>query len=515
MEADVCLVGAGTGGLFLAEVLRRKGIRTVVLEAGGANPRTPAESDERCEQAGVYYRGADLGRSFGLGGTSALWGGQLLPLSRSDFEARPGAGGIPWPVSYADLEPFIRSARETLGLPANDSWQPPPGLYDELQALSGDFVLRMSDWIPFRRRNMARTFAATVTKHPGVTVWLDANVVSLSLVQAASGATVSEALARSPNGKELRVRARFFVICAGALESTRLLLALDRANGAFITRGGAPLGRYFSDHLSVRCGQLTRHAPGRYNMAVAPSYYKGALHTPRLELSAQAQRSEALPSAFAHFTFISPPDSGFNYLRRRLRREQGVDDGRSGVAVAGRVARDLVTMGTWLAFKRRLWISPDSQAFLHVDIEQRPHADSQLRLAADRDSLGRERLVVDWRVHEEDVAAVRRVAGMVMAAWSGSAMSRIAALELSIPSDMTAEGSMYDVYHPTGTIRMGSAANDSVVDPDLRLWACTNCFVTTTAVFPSSGSANPGMTHFALTARLGQHLHDMLRGTTP
>ena len=58
---------------------------------------------------------------------------------------------------------------------------------------------------------------------------------------------------------------------------------------------------------------------------------------------------------------------------------------------------------------------------------------------------------------------------------------------------------------------MGSLKSDSVVDRNLRLWETENCYVSTTAVFPTAGSANPGMTHLALTARLSSHIVDLLK----
>jgi choline dehydrogenase-like flavoprotein len=53
LEADVCIVGGGTAGLFLARRLQSSGMSVVVLEAGGEAARSPAERDERCVQHGI------------------------------------------------------------------------------------------------------------------------------------------------------------------------------------------------------------------------------------------------------------------------------------------------------------------------------------------------------------------------------------------------------------------------------------------------------------------------------
>ena len=106
-STPVCIIGAGTVGIFLSQQLRKQGIRVVLLEAGDIVARKPDELDQRCVQHGIRYRGADLGRSFGLGGTSVLWGGQMLPLTPSDMAARPAVEVNAWPMDYAELVPHI------------------------------------------------------------------------------------------------------------------------------------------------------------------------------------------------------------------------------------------------------------------------------------------------------------------------------------------------------------------------------------------------------------------------
>ena len=67
------------------------------------------------------------------------------------------------------------------------------------------------------------------------------------------------------------------------------------------------------------------------------------------------------------------------------------------------------------------------------------------------------------------------------------------------------------IYHTTGTIRMGNNIKNSVVDADLKIWNLNNCYVNSTAVFPSPGSADPGMVSYALTLKLADHLHTKIK----
>lgn len=512
-NAQVCIVGAGTAGIFLAQQLRKLGLQVVMLEAGDALARKPEDVDQQCEQRGMRYRGADLGRSFGLGGTSALWGGQMIPLAESDMGPRPGAGFEAWPIGYAEVATFFPVVRGQLGLgvgsgalaSAASSLQ--ASKFSALFKLGRNFDLRLSQWLPFKKRNFAKGFADTLLRDDGLTVWLNATVVGMTRSGLSGISQIETITVQSPTRRKLLVRPSVVVICAGALESTRLLLEFDEATDKSITREGAPLGRYFADHLSVTCGRFACRDWRRFNLAVGPIFEKGVMRTPRMELTGLAQNELGLTSAFAHFTFLTQGNTGFDVVRSLLRRRQGEQQSVSfSPALLWRVLADVSAMAFWRGVYRRLWIPRKADLLLQVDIEQMPNAASRLTLSDQRDAFNRRRLVIDWQITPDDVRVIRKVAEITIDAWQASPLREMAELHATLPEKFDSLATLYDVYHPTGSLRMGTSAANSVVDKDLRLWKTDNCYVTTTAVFPSAGSANPGLTHLALTARLAEHL---------
>ena len=517
-DAQVCIIGGGTAGIFLAQQLRKLGLQVVMLETGDTVARNPEEIDQRCEQRGIQYRGAESGRSFGLGGTSALWGGQMIPLAKSDMEDRLEVGFEAWPIDYAKVASYLPVVRQQLGLSAETDFAEEVNAdlqqrkFPALRELSDDFNLRLSEWLPFKKRNFAMSFADSLTDDDGLTVWLNATVIDMARSSSATIPQIQTITAQSPNGRRLLVRPSVVVISAGALESTRLLLEFDESSEGSITRSGAPLGRYFADHLSVTCGRFVCSDWRRYNLAVAPIFENGLMRTPRLEVTSLAQKKLGVTSAFAHFTFVTNGDTGFDVVRNFLRRRQG-EQQRLGFspALLGRVVTDVSAMAFWRGVYRRLWIPREADLLLQVDIEQTPNADSRLYLSSERDGLNRKRLVIDWQIKPEDVRVIRKMANLSIDAWHSSTLGDVADLHLVLPDKFDSFATLYDVYHPTGSLRMGNSSTSSVVDKNLRLWAMNNCFVTTTAVFPSAGSANPGMTHLALTARLAEHCGKCLK----
>ena len=507
----VCVVGAGLAGIFLAHSLSKHGVRILLVEAGSKTSLAPSSCGVQCLQHGTIYRGAELGRNFGLGGTSATWGGQLISLSPGDFKARSAVGCDAWPITFSEIEAYYEQVRAALRLPANLLSQDESLFqerYPELHRLSPELQLRLSEWLPFRARNFAQFFRGELEQDAELEVWLNAAVVDFVFDRNSDKPRLRQILACNSSGKTLRVRANFVVFCAGALESTRLMLAYDEASQGAISRTGAPLGRYFSDHLSVSAGRFRCRNWGAYNRLTAPLFQAGLMRTPRLELSTTAQQRHRVTSAFAHFTFVTHGDTGFDVVKSWLRKRQGKHEPHLNQPwwLVGRVVRDLATLAYWRGRHRQLWIPRRADILLQIDIEQTPNWSSQLSLAKDRDRLGGRLLAIDWQIGDADLRALRTMAEIMGKAWRASPLKEVADLEMTLPSNLDSIDSIHDVYHPTGTLRMGLSPDDSVVNKDLRLWAADNVYIVSTAVFRSAGSANPTFTELALTARLAEHL---------
>ena len=60
--------------------------------------------------------------------------------------------------------------------------------------------------------------------------------------------------------------------------------------------------------------------------------------------------------------------------------------------------------------------------------------------------------------------------------------------------------------HLVGGCRMGTRAEESVCDPDHRVWGVDGLFVCDGSVMPTQGAANPALTIMALASRLGERL---------
>ena len=66
--------------------------------------------------------------------------------------------------------------------------------------------------------------------------------------------------------------------------------------------------------------------------------------------------------------------------------------------------------------------------------------------------------------------------------------------------------------HHMGTARMGTSERTGVVDSNCAVFGVPNLYIASSALFPTSGHANPTLTIVAMALRLAAHLRAQYPG---
>lgn len=152
------------------------------------------------------------------------------------------------------------------------------------------------------------------------------------------------------------------------------------------------------------------------------------------------------------------------------------------------------------------WSLQDASALTYLDVihqaEQAPHPDNRITLTDVRDPLGQRRIRVDWRWHEEDVAAVRRSQDAFAAALERAGWGR---LEPALVDGRPVVESSSS-HHFMGTTRMSVRPSDGVVDPSCAVHGVPNLYVASSSTFPRGGYANVTLTAVALGLRVADRV---------
>jgi choline dehydrogenase-like flavoprotein len=496
-RARVCVVGGGIAGIVLAHALMRRGVSVMVVEAGGQGLEERGQSlFAEARLTGQPHVGTREGRFRAFGGASLRWGGQLLRM--------PEEAGAEWPVSARELAGFQAEAERLLGVDAlpfgaEEFFRAAGVLRPEMLGGLGDVEVRLSKWMPFGRRNLARTLGRELLADARVQVFLHAQVTEIVLAE--GGARVVAVVAQTLAKESFRFEADEFVVAAGTVETCRLLLASDVGNGF------GQVGRGFHDHPTLPVATLTGAARARVVGELRPWVMGETVHSVKMEASAELRERMGWQPVLAHVTLEEPEGSGVAVVREAL---TALQQGKVGAVLRDHAAAlpgavvEAVRLAWAAKVGHRRFVSDKAVVKLQMNVAQDVVA-SRVGLSEERDAFGMPLAVVDWRVSDAEIRTLRGFAGYLRERFEAM---RLVGVEW-VPemfSDVAVPPGMDDARHPMGGARMGVDARTSVVDAELRVHGVGNLWVASAAVFPTGSPQLPTLPLLALTLRLAERL---------
>ncbi|WP_294195181.1 GMC family oxidoreductase [uncultured Sphingomonas sp.] len=524
--ADVCIVGTGAAGLTLAARCAALGLDVLVLEAGGGrvDPATQDAYVGDVVDPRVHWP-LDTFRVRALGGTTALWGGRAIPFDPIDFEARPWIAHSGWPIGYDEVARYYPAAMEAAEAGAFDhvpSGPIVPGLDGEwLHTTIERFSRPTNFWTRYGKELTAARNVRVITRAPVTAIRL-----------APEGDRVDHLEVRLASGATWRIQARTYVLAAGGLETTRLLLAADDVVPHGPGNLGGWLGRGYMCHLAAHVGVAQFTGDPR---AIGFDYERdaeGIYIRRRLSPTPAAQRECHLLNSSVRLHIPDPNDPAhgdpvlslmylaayavkYEYSRASREADRSIGPYLRHI---GNLARHPLQLfhfvRTWgvkryLSSRRIPSIalpSRDNRYPLEFISEQSPNWDSRVALSSDRDALGMRRLRVDWRVASADFDSARATYRLIR-----DELARTGAGTLDYDEDaleqVLLDSGAYGGHH-SGTTRMADHVRDGVVDRDCQVHGVAGLYVASAAVTPTSSQANPTLTAIALALRLADHLKE-------
>ena len=437
-----------------------------------------------------------------VGGRSITWGRQTYRWSDLDFEANAREGiGVDWPIRYRDIEPWYDYVEDFIGISGQSeglSQLPDSRFLPPMELNCGERFVRdgLTRKFPGERMMTIGRCAVLTVPHRGrapchycgpcrrgcvtrsyfssINATLPAaratgrmtlrphSIVHSLIYNAASNRVDGVRVIDARTEKTFEVRARTILLCASALESTRILF--NSATPEYpdgLANSSGELGKNLMDH--IKWGGATGTIPGfedRVDLGSRPN----GIYVPR-------------------FRNIGSRTSSF--LRGY---------GFQGGASRPRWQRGLATAGFGAALKRELrGYGPWSMRFLGYG-ECLPNPDNYAKLdpkLVDRWGIPTLYIHMEWRENE---LAIRED----MAVAAAEILEAVGAEDVSPFVQKTDPGF---TIHEMGTARMGRDPKTSVLNGYNQSHDIPNLFVTDGACMTSSSCVNPSLTYMALTAR--------------
>lgn len=529
LEFDLCIVGSGPVGLSLAREFIGSNIQVCILESGGVELDSSTQALAAGESHGDRFVGLSRMRRRQFGGLSNAWNVQVenyaqdgvrhAPFEPIDFEKRDWLPHSGWPFAREHLEPFYRRASDICGIGAfdysADKWE--ERLSKRLAFPGGELettIFKFGASARFFHDGREALEAAT-----NITTYLYANVLE---IEASGNAREIVGLrVAALSGRRYSVKAKRYILAAGAIENARLLLASNRVQKAGLGNGADLVGRYFMDHSIIRTGLLFPYQQSAFNThALYDMRYLDKLTLMgKLTLSDATMRREKL-LGFATLLYPrtrrqqSPAHLAVREFRQAVRE-------RRVPANALKLAADFVgnlddfVLDFYKHAVRRDHLFPSlsrggwstqtgndkryEKFELISQTEQSPDPDNRITLSQTRDPLGSNlpKLSVRWRQSDKD--SIHRAHTILVRELAAIGLGR---LELENIDNSVG----LSLHHNMGTTRMHADPKEGVVDPQGKVHGIANLYVAGGSAFPTGGYANPTLTMIAMALRLADHL---------
>lgn len=500
-EADICIVGTGVAAYTMLSSLVHTNLKIIVVERGGIQPDPDESLDKECLINGHVFTGHQDGRRFGLGGTSLSWGGQALPLHDFDFDQKEWVKYSGWPISPADITPFIPAAEAIM--------QVDPVPYDtdvfslrslaSLHSDSGQVQFHFSKWSP--APNFKPGWLKKYASHPQIQVITHARALSLHFDEETK--SVSKLYILNPEGKQGVISAAQYVLAAGGLENPCLLLASP-------TMPVNPwIGKMFQDHPTAQVATVKPKDLHRLQRYFGYFFLGKTRMLPRISLTQSAVLHHKILSATAFIQFIPPGGSFFENLKETYRSIS-----RGHVPTARTMMKTLASMrhiGSLFAVAKayvadRYAFVPGGVPRLTMMIEQSPDPQSQIVLSTTKDKAGQPIPEIYWHFGEDTIRTFKTYCSILESEFDRLDIGKIEWDSWVHQDDETIRQHLQDAYHHMGTTRMSATHDTGVVNTDCRMHDVQNVYIAGSSVFPTSGHSNPTLTFMALALRLSQNL---------
>lgn len=512
MKRTVVIVGSGVAGAIVAKQLLERSPsteRVIVLEAGTPvpqmdrrkwmdyvttwklpyDPNKDIREDYDLASGKIAFEG---GRLFARGGSTMHWGGWAFRYKPEDFRTRSNVEReIDWAFGYDDLERYYWQAEQFLGV-AGDSaaddpprhgraypYAPPPmvagdaGVKASLERLGLSYthfpVARFADrcvttgtcrYCPVGGRYSAtQTLDELERIHgPAGRFEIRTGAAVQSVISDGAHGARGVVYRDAEAGRTTLLEADVVVLCAGALETPKIMLAsATPAWPAGLGNQSGHVGWHFKIHPMLYVDAQMERNPG------------GVL-----------QELDFPTIACRHYDTAREQRDGKLFFSRTSRFPQ--------LDIEGMMAR-----GEAPAQIERA-VSGPATVTLSGFIEEFASEESGLQLSGGSTRFGVPRTSLAYAPVDNRQAVERHLANM-------SAVLEVAGAKV-------VKKGVYElrIDHATSTTRMSADPAQGVVDADLRVHGVDNVFVCSTSVFPTISAVPPTLTLAAVALRLGDYL---------
>jgi choline dehydrogenase-like flavoprotein len=509
-DSVVVVIGSGAGGGTLSNELAQKGVKVVLLEAGGRHEIEDFVNDEwssfsqiswldKRTTSGTWrvakdFSGLPAWIVKAVGGSTVHWAGASLRFQEHEFKVKStygdvaGANLLDWPITLAEMEPYYDRAEDKMGVTGTHDIPRLPGNNNFHVMAAGAKKLGYKEYhtgnmainsqprdgrgscqqigFCFQGCKSGAKWSTLYTEIPKgeATGKLEVRPASQALqIQHDDAGKVTGVLYADKDGNQQVQKARVVAVAGNSIESPRLLL-----NSA---------SSKFPDGLANSSGQVGKNYMRHMTGSVYAIFDK-PVHMYRGTTMAGIIRDES----------INKPDRGF---------VGGYEMETLSLGVPFMAA--FLEPGAWGRDFAKAMEGYSNMAGMWLVGEDMPQEKNGVTLhASEKDQYGLPVPNVHFDDHANDVAMREH------------AFKQGSAVYDAVGATKTFRTPPYPSTHNLGTNRMAENARDGVVNKHGQTHDIANLFISDGSQFTTGAAENPTLTIVALAIRQAEYITDQM-----
>ena len=444
-HAEFCVIGSGPAGMTVARKLAAAGRKVFLFEGGGEEISEESQDIYKGKVVAGDYVPLDACRLRYLGGTSNHWSGFCHAMPAEVFEGHRNMPLSAWPIKKGDLDPYAREAQDILDI----------NLKAE-RHFDSDFFIRASGRSPPTR--FKEKYYEELKNSQNLYVFLNGNLVALDTN---AERIVSASFTNYDNVSRV-VRADTYVLAAGGIENSRILLYNNRRQKYLLVKSTKILGKYFMEHPIDRSASI---------LALTPNDKKNIFSSGVFSLHRKIRKSLSIFAA--SIADLRMPVSLQDHFRHEL--------------------KNLTHLKSTIQFRH-----------LFIFSEMFPRTDNAITLGESKDRFGVPRANLSLTLFQEEYRTKEILCKFLGQYLINKKLGRLKISPHVLNHELEKEPGWG--WHHMGGTRMASSPEWGVVDKNCLVFAQKNLYIAGSSVFPSGDAVTPTYTIVQLALRLSDHL---------
>jgi choline dehydrogenase-like flavoprotein len=538
---DLLVVGTGPAAMTILKELLNTNLKICVLESGSKKACDFTDSLKTAYSDKLKIKSNSRERV--LGGTSTTWQGLSSPFDDISLEKRDWlAHDIGWPIARSELNSYYSRAAAGYRFPPLHLFNTDSDTkWNELREL-GEIRPEWTDLQEkiFIQTNPIQNFSnefPEVFVSPNIDFFLNASLKKFIVAKKLQRQTITNAVVMNSQGATFECQAKAYVLCAGAIETPRILLNSPDTDGVALGNANGQVGCYMMNHPKRWQGVITLNKPLKKLPYFFGYVWQGFSGYAGVRLTDKIQKEKQLVNGYIRLEpiFSWSDNQGieaFLQLAKGARtllkawskiKKKSVIQLQSFAETGDNSLNDIARPTLISLIKKivvnfnvvcqyilfRVFKTPIvNKIRLCIFMEMEPAINNRVLLSEQMDSHGYRLPLVSYAPTQKDKESIIELTNQFASEFmrgNYGAFTEYFSIDGEFYESINSHTG-FDASHHIGTTRMGLDANTSVVDSTQKLHSSDNLFISGSSVFPNSCIGNPTYTIVALSIRLAEHL---------